>query len=499
MQRQTSILLTLKTIPSRNPVPPPQLAADAPGLDVFHPVEEGLRPGLGHDLDRTRAHCGHRCLGQFSGVHVPLIGQHRFDHDTRSIAERLHDDLVLDTDHQAFGVDFRYHLLARFSAIKPAVTGRHQIDLVDLPRQRRCASGKLACARSRLRISIAIGAHLCRFVHQPIERDAVALRHAIVVLVMRAGDLDRARTERRVGIKVGYDRDSPAMRFGADRDFAQFSNDRRVPLIVGVNRHRAIAQHRFGPGGGNRNVIALFIDHDRAIGIALDVAIGQAIGERVFEVPHLALHFACFHLKVGNRGLQLGVPIDQPLVAVNQASSVGVLGVVQIDEHFHHGLGEVRVHRELLAAPVHRTAEPPQLAGDGAAALGFPFPHFRDEILAGVIGALVLAGFELTLDHHLRGNSRVIGADHPQCITPTQSLVADHHVLQRVVERVADVQRTRHVGRRVDDGERHRIRSIRPEQPIAFPVRIPARFDSGGLERLGQILGQILGQGLGGA
>ena len=33
-----------RPIPSRNPVPPPQLAADAPRLDVLHPVEEGLLP-----------------------------------------------------------------------------------------------------------------------------------------------------------------------------------------------------------------------------------------------------------------------------------------------------------------------------------------------------------------------------------------------------------------------------------------------------------------------
>ena len=36
-------------VPRRNPVPPPQLARDAPGLDVLHPVEAGLLPGLGHD------------------------------------------------------------------------------------------------------------------------------------------------------------------------------------------------------------------------------------------------------------------------------------------------------------------------------------------------------------------------------------------------------------------------------------------------------------------
>ena len=91
-----------------------------------------------------------------------------------------------------------------------------------------------------------------------------------------------------------------------------------------------------------------------------------------------------------------------------------------------------------------------------------------------VVGALVLLRLQLALDHHLRGDAGVVGADHPQRILAAQPLVADHDVLQRVVERVADVQRAGDVGRRVDDGEGLGVRPLGAEQAVRLPVRIPA-------------------------
>ena len=171
--------------------------------------------------------------------------------------------------------------------------------------------------------------------------------------------------------------------------------------------------------------------------------------------------------------------------------------VVEIDEHLDNRARKVRVHGELLSRPVHRAAEAAQLAGDGAAAFRLPFPHLGDEILARIVGALVLPRLELALDHHLRGDTGVIGADHPQRILAAQPLVTNHHVLQRVVERVADVQAAGDVGRRVDDRERLRVRPFRPEQAVSLPVRIPARFDRGGIEGLGQRGGCVGGGCLG--
>src|SRR3546814_7892254 len=83
-----------------------------------------------------------------------------------------------------------------------------------------------------------------------------------------------------------------------------------------------------------------------------------------------------------------------------------------------------------------------------------PFPLLVDELLARVIGALVLLERHLAFDHHLRRDAGVIGADNPQRVLALEPRVADEDILQGVVERMADMKAARHVGRRVDDRPR---------------------------------------------
>ena len=60
---------------------------------------------------------------------------------------------------------------------------------------------------------------------------------------------------------------------------------------------------------------------------------------------------------------------------------------------------------------------------------------------------------QLALDHHLGGDAGMVGAGLPQHVAAAHALEAAQHVLQRVVERVAHVQRARHVRRRDHDGK----------------------------------------------
>ena len=55
------------------------------------------------------------------------------------------------------------------------------------------------------------------------------------------------------------------------------------------------------------------------------------------------------------------------------------------------------------------------------------------------------------LDDGLRGDARVVGAGHPERLETLHPLLADEDVLQRVVQRMAQVQRAGHVRRRNDD------------------------------------------------
>ena len=109
------------------------------------------------------------------------------------------------------------------------------------------------------------------------------------------------------------------MFFRPHGNFAQLPNDRRVTFIGRMHRNSAIAQHRLGPGGGDGDVIPRFAQHLIAVIILLDILISRPAREGVFEMPHMARHFDVLDLKIGNRCLEMRVPIHQAFAAVDQA------------------------------------------------------------------------------------------------------------------------------------------------------------------------------------
>jgi hypothetical protein len=73
--------------------------------------------------------------------------------------------------------------------------------------------------------------------------------------------------------------------------------------------------------------------------------------------------------------------------------------------------------------------------------LRLPLPDLLEEGLAAHLaaGGLALLG-QLALDHHLRGDARMVGARLPERVEAAHPVPADQDVLQRVVEGVAHVQ-----------------------------------------------------------
>ena len=265
-----------------------------------------------------------------------------------------------------------------------------------------------------------------------------------------------------------------------DRDLAELADDRPVALVARMDRDRAVAEHRLGPRRGDRDVVALFLKRDVPVLVLLDVGVGLAARERIFEVPHVALHFAVLDLEVADRGLELGVPVHEPLGAIEQ------LALVELDEDLDDGLREALVHGEALVRPVAGRAEAAELAGDRAARLRLPLPDMLEEGLAADLGALDPLALEVALDDHLRRDPGMVGADHPQGVLAAHALAPGQDVLQRIVERVADVQRARDVGRRHDDRPRLLVRPVGPEEPVGLPMVIPALLDGSGIEGLRQ-------------
>jgi hypothetical protein len=97
--------------------------------------------------------------------------------------------------------------------------------------------------------------------------------------------------------------------------------------------------------------------------------------------------FFVLDLEVRERRLVDRIPVDQPLPAVDEAL------LPQADEVLGHRALQVVVHREPLARPVARHAQPPELVADGASGDSLSSPHLLEELLAAegaVVHALLL-------------------------------------------------------------------------------------------------------------
>ena len=144
-----------------------------------------------------------------------------------------------------------------------------------------------------------------------------------------------------------------------------------------------------------------------------------------------------------------------------------------------HPLGVRRVHREPLAAPIARAAEPLELVDNDVAVLVFEIPDALEELVAPEVAAAhALRLAHLALDPRLRGDAGVVGAGQPQHFLAILPRTAGEDVLQSVVQDVAEVQDAGDIRRRNDD----RIPVLHGGR-IGFeafsidPGRIPFGFD----------------------
>ncbi len=409
---------------------PPDLAADAPVADVVQPVVVGLFPLLREDGGGPVLHGLARGQGQGLHAHEPLLGHVGLDDRLAAVALAHVVRVLVHADEQAQGLQVLDHGLA-------AGLGGHAPVLL---------RGVLV--------------HVPVLVHDRHDGQAVLAAQLPVVHVVGGRDLQAAGAEVLVHVGVGDDG-----QFAVHQGQAHGAADgRAVAGVLGVHRHRGVAQHGLGPGGG----------HGEG---------APAVGQGVRYMVERALLGRELHLVVGQGGVAAAAPVDDVLAAVDEAL------VVEAHEHRAHGLGQAFVHGEPLPGPVHGRAQPAHLVQDAAAVLLAPLPDPFDELLAAQLGPGAALGLERALHHVLGGDARVVRARHPQHLAAALAVVPAQHVLQGDVERVADVQLAGHVWGRDDDGVGlARPLRVRGEGLFRFPVRAPARF------HVGRVVGLVQGR-----
>ena len=197
-----------------------------------------------------------------------------------------------------------------------------------------------------------------------------------------------------------------------------------------------------------------------------------AISAGISDFPKVAVGFLAFNFQIRNGALQLRIPIDKPIAAVDEPL------LIKRDEAFDNDLGELVIHRKVKAIPVDAVAHAAHLLENCAARVLLPLPDLFVKGFAADVSAVNALGFELAFNHDLRRDACMVRAGEPHRVVARHAVVARERIHHRLIEGVAHVQDARDVGRRQLDGKA-RFLGIEPGAEIAalFPGWVPAGFD----------------------
>src|SRR5690554_3536636 len=433
--------IAFSVVPGGNPVPPPELAGDTPVLDIAHPGEVHVFVLFGHELDTTVFYRFNSRLGQGLSIGKPLISQHRLDDQAGAITTGHAQHVVFNFLDQTCQFHVGNNLLAGRFPAQAGIGGRK--GAVNL--------GILGAVRIE---DFGDFTNVGVLRHDVDHGQVVAFAYGVVVEVVSGGDLHTAGAFFRIGVVVGHDGNAAVNQ----RQQHVLANQVLVAFIIRVHGHRCVTQHGFRAGGGDDDVVFAVLGF-------------LAVGQRVAQVPEVALFFLVFDFQIRDGGVQLRIPVHQTFAAIYQAF------VVQTDKHFLYGFVKAVVHGEAFVAPVHGVAQAAHLAGDGTAGVFFPVPDALDEFFpAQIVAGFVFFCSQFAFDDHLGGDAGMIGANGPQCVTALHALEAGEGVHDGVLERMAHVQAAGHVGWR--DGDAVGIAfSAGAEIAFGFPVFVPLALD----------------------
>ena len=349
---------------------PPELARHAPGLDVLQPLEIGLLPILRHEARAAFAHGFERRLRQRLGVDIPLVGEPRLEHRARAVAVRHHVLMVVDALEQPALLHHVDDALARRETVEPVEGG---------DRRREFRRGVDAFVE----ISIGGKRHLRLRIEHVDEPQPMPLADLEIVEVMRRGDFHRAGALLGIGIFVGDDRDQPA----DQRQTHALSDQRRIALVLRMHGDRRVAQHRLGPRRRDDDIFAGLFPGSSTIGYL-----------KRHRWPFTS---TCCDFEIGDRRVQRRVPVDETLVAVEQAVAI------ELNENLAHGARQAFIQREAFARPVAARRRAASAARRSCRRTPPSIPRRARRISRGrVRGDARLALRELALDDHLASRCR---------------------------------------------------------------------------------------------
>ena len=204
-------------------------------------------------------------------------------------------------------------------------------------------------------LAVALDDHRV-FIEDIDLRQVVSLTHSVIVGVVGRGDLNKARAEIGVDMPILKDGDLAV----DDGELDGLTHEGGLLGVLRGDSDARVAKHGLGARGGDDDVI-----------LAVD-----RLGQRVAQVPQVALLVLIFGLVVRDGGGAVGAPVNDTLATVDQAV------VVPIAEDLAHGLCVILVHGEALVVEVDGATHALDLLDDDAAVLVGPVPAGVDKLIA---------------------------------------------------------------------------------------------------------------------
>ena len=209
-------------VPRGNAMAPPELAGDAPVVDVTHPLVVGLAVLVGRELDVALVDGFDGLVGEWLDLDEPLLREARLDDDAGALREANGVGVFFYCDEEALGFEVGDDALASFVAVEAVIGRAGEEDVRGL-----VEDGEVG--------------------------QIVALADGEVVGVVRGRDFYCAGAELGLGPVVGEDGDLAVGLAvdAAEREADEVALKGEVALVGWVYRNGYVAEHGFGTSGGD--------------------------------------------------------------------------------------------------------------------------------------------------------------------------------------------------------------------------------------------------------
>jgi len=399
-------------------VPPPDLAADAPVLEVFQPEEVVLIPLGGIDSGFPFAYGRDRLVRQRTGGHKPLKGEHGLDRTLAAVTVADAVVVALHLDQVTAFFQILDQAFAAGIAIQPGI------------------------GSSRL-------PHGSVFRNNLKQVQGVFPAYLEVIEIMSRGDFERAGPEFTVNVRIGDHRQRPFHQ----RQQHFLADEGLVARVFRMDRNCGISQHGLGSGGCHNH---------RPL----------ATDQRVAHVIEVPVELLALDFDIGQSGHAPRAPVDHPLAPVDETF------LVEAHKYLPDRPRQALIHGEPLSLPVTGGSQALELVDDDAPIFLAPVPDALQKGFPAQFVPRLLVCRKLPFDHILSGDAGMVGAGYPEHFKAGQPLVAADDVLQRIIEGMPHMQLSRHIGRRNHNTEGW-LRAINAgmKPSLLLPAGIPVGFN----------------------